>query len=121
MVSCVDGKWMFRVVCPDAHRVYLVGDFNNWSRTAVAMDPVGRGVWVTALALSPGEYRFRYFADGRWLNDYAAFGLAPNDMGDWDSVLWVPDPAEDRPEPVAEAPPGPSRTVRSRQRTHRVH
>lgn len=121
MVSCVNGKWMFRVVCPNAHRVYLVGDFNNWSRTAVAMDPVGRGVWVTALKLSPGEYRFRYFADGQWLNDYAAFGLAPNDMGDWDSVLWVPGPAEDRPGTVDHASDRPIGAVRSRQPVDRVH
>jgi 1,4-alpha-glucan branching enzyme len=90
MVTRVGGKWTFRITCPQARRVYLVGDFNGWSTTAIAMDPLGRGIWQVSISLPPGTYRFRYFADGQWLNDYAAFGLAPNGMGQWDSVLYVP-------------------------------
>ncbi len=91
MVIRSGGKCVFRAICPATRRVYVVGDFNRWSRTAVAMQPVARGIWQATLHLAPGTYRFRYFADDRWLIDHAAFGLLPNGFGGWDSVVWVPD------------------------------
>lgn len=105
MVIRSAGKCIFRVIRPHARRVYLVGDFNCWSRTAIAMEPIARGVWQTTLMLPPGTYRFRYFTDEGWLIDYAAFGLLPNGFGGWDSVVWVPsDPASTAPRrPVCDA------------------
>ncbi len=90
MVTRVGCQWLFQVVCPNAQRVYLVGDFNRWSRSAVQMKRDQRGRWCTSIALQPGTYRFRYFTEDGWLNDYAAFGLLPNGFGGWDSVIWVP-------------------------------
>ena len=41
-----DGDWVFREWAPNANRVYLVGDFNNWKRTtAWQLKPVGGGNW----------------------------------------------------------------------------
>ena len=28
-----DGSWVFRECAPNAVRIYLIGDFNNWKRT----------------------------------------------------------------------------------------
>jgi len=105
MVSCEGGVWVFRVYCPDAERVYLVGDFNDWSGTAWRMQSTEPGFFELRLPLPPGEYRFRYRAwparlrplrDGEpepqpwWVTDWAAFGVRPNRAGSWDSVLFVP-------------------------------
>ena len=30
---CDDGSWIFREWAPNATKIYLVGDFNNWKRT----------------------------------------------------------------------------------------
>lgn len=39
-------KWIFREWAPNATRIYLIGDFNNWKRTeAYALRPVGGGNW----------------------------------------------------------------------------
>lgn len=41
-----DGNWVFREWAPNANRVYLVGDFNNWKRTtAWQLKPTGGGNW----------------------------------------------------------------------------
>lgn len=81
----------FQVGCRSARQVYVVGDFNDWCTRANAMQHVGNGQWELTLRLRPGEYRFRYLTDdGRWLTDYAAFGVIRNRLGGWDSVLYVP-------------------------------
>jgi len=39
-------EWVFREWAPNATKIYLVGDFNNWKRTsAYALKPVGSGNW----------------------------------------------------------------------------
>lgn len=45
-----DGGWVFREWAPNATRIYLVGDFNNWKRTdGYALRPVGGGSWELKL------------------------------------------------------------------------
>ena len=45
-----NGGWVFREWAPNATRIYLVGDFNNWKRTsAYALNPVGEGNWELEL------------------------------------------------------------------------
>ena len=41
-----DGSWVIREWAPNASRIYLIGDFNNWKRTpAYELKPVGQGNW----------------------------------------------------------------------------
>ncbi|MCF0174825.1 MAG: alpha amylase C-terminal domain-containing protein [Bacteroidales bacterium] len=41
-----DGSWIFREWAPNATRIYLIGDFNNFKRTdQYALTPVGEGTW----------------------------------------------------------------------------
>jgi len=47
------------------------------------------GYWTARMKLPPGEFRFRYCADGEWFADYAAFGVEPGRFG-MDSVVRVP-------------------------------
>ena len=45
-----DGGWIFREWAPNATRIYLIGEFNNWKRTdAYALHPVGHGNWEITL------------------------------------------------------------------------
>jgi 1,4-alpha-glucan branching enzyme len=100
----------FRLIRPNARRAYLVGDFNNWSSTAIAMQRRDHGVWQTSLELPPGTYRFRYFVDGHWQTDFAAFGIERNRNGEWDSILYIPadasasDRTSTRPTPIVDSP-----------------
>lgn len=90
MVSRTPAGWRFLLIRPRAGRAYLVGDFNGWSTAAIQMQPGPDGQFEATLDLDPGTYRFRYFVDGVWMIDYAAFGLERNAQGQWDSVLFVP-------------------------------
>ena len=41
-----DGSWVFREYAPNASRIYMIGEFNGWKRTAGwALKPTGGGVW----------------------------------------------------------------------------
>ena len=45
------GNWIFREFAPNANKIYLIGDFNNWKRTeAYALKPVGGGNWEIVLS-----------------------------------------------------------------------
>ena len=45
-----DGGWIFREWAPNASRIYLIGEFNNWKRTtAYELKPAGGGNWELRL------------------------------------------------------------------------
>ena len=44
------GNWVFREWAPNATKIYLIGDFNNWKRSeAYALRPLGGGNWEIKL------------------------------------------------------------------------
>ncbi len=46
MHKTAEGDWIFREWAPNATKIYLIGEFNNWKRTeAYALKPVGSGNW----------------------------------------------------------------------------
>jgi len=61
------------IASPITKSVTLVGDFNNWSKTANPMsDPDGDGIWETTMILEPGEYQYRFLLDDiHWIKDPA--------------------------------------------------
>lgn len=77
---------MFTIEAPDAERVQLAGDFNNWTVDGNEMEDTG-GVWTKVVKLPPGRYRYRYVVDGRWQNDPLNTAVEPNRFGGDDSVL----------------------------------
>ena len=77
---------MFTIEAPDAERVQLAGDFNNWTLDGNDMEAVG-GVWKKVVKLPPGRYRYRYVVDGRWQNDPLNTTVEPSPYGGEDSVL----------------------------------
>jgi len=53
-----DGSWVFREWAPNATKIFLIGDFNNWKRSeAYSLRPIGTGNWelrLPAMFLSHG-------------------------------------------------------------------
>lgn len=67
----------FRLDLPHAERVEVVGAFDGWHETAVAMYRGADGVWTAAVDAEPGTYLFRYRVDGEsWLLDDDDHGRA---------------------------------------------
>jgi chromosome partitioning protein len=77
---------VFTIAAPDAGRVQLVGDFNDWALEGTEMEPAGR-VWKRVLKLQPGRYRYRYIVDGNWLSDPLNAAVEPAPYGGHNSVL----------------------------------
>ncbi len=82
-------KVQFEFPAPDAHEVYLAGDFNNWNVLANPMKMDKKGLWKVSLALAPGRYQYRFFADGQWENDPVCSECVPNEFGSMNSVRIV--------------------------------
>ena len=78
----------FRFFRPQAKQVCIVGDFNNWKPMQLKMKPSEAGYWSSQLRLPPGVFKFRYWADGEWFTDFAAFGVEYGPFG-FDSVLRI--------------------------------
>lgn len=73
-----------------AERAWIVGDFNEWSRTSHPMRLADDHFQVT-VDLEPGRsYRYRYLLDGGvWENDWHADAYVSNAFGTEDSVAHV--------------------------------
>ena len=80
----VEGGVLFTFESPDAHKVYIAGDFNNWanndngkvSGAEFEMEKGEDGVWKKIVSLSPEEHHYKF--------------AVANEKGE---CTWVPDPA----------------------------
>ena len=61
-----DGSWLFREWAPNANRIYLIGEFNNWKRSpSYSLQPIGGGNWeirLPSMFLSHGE-KYKLFIE----------------------------------------------------------
>jgi 1,4-alpha-glucan branching enzyme len=89
MVRVDDQFAEFSFYRPQARRVHLTGDFNDWREGELPMTRTPDGYWTARMRLPAGEFRFRYCADGEWFTDFAAFGVEPGRFG-LDSILRIP-------------------------------
>lgn len=91
MITVQNQRVEFLFFRPHARNVFLAGDFNEWCQGDLPMTAQPDGYWRAELRLPPGEFRFRYCADGAWYADYAASGVTPGRFG-LDSVVRVRQP-----------------------------
>lgn len=87
-----------------ADTIHLVGDFNNWSKTATPLRLSDAG-WMVSLVLPEGEaYQYRYLVNGEeWHNDWHADGYRRNEFGG-DSSVVITRIAVEEPLEVVEEP-----------------
>jgi 1,4-alpha-glucan branching enzyme len=78
----------FSFKAPDANKVVLGGDFNNWNIRARPMKNEG-GVWKKALMLEPGRYEYKFLVDGQWRNDPNNDQTCANCFGTHNNVLVI--------------------------------
>ena len=70
-------------------KVYLVGDFNNWDPTHRKMTRAKDGSFRSRMRLNPGEYGYKFVADGVWVADGSGDAQVPNCYGTFNSVVRV--------------------------------
>jgi hypothetical protein len=77
----------FQLAAPGAHSVALVGDFNDWSKNAIVLQPADKpGVWTASVPLTPGRHEYAFVVDGkRWVAD--PYALTHRDEYDVESSV----------------------------------
>jgi hypothetical protein len=55
---------------PNARKVYVAGDFNNWRADEFGLVKTIDG-WAMTTTLVAGNYNYRFIVDGRWITDPA--------------------------------------------------
>ena len=62
-------KTEFSLSAPQAQRVSIAGDFNQWNPSSHPLQQDTKGTWSMSLDLKPGKYEYRFLLDGEWQND----------------------------------------------------
>jgi 1,4-alpha-glucan branching enzyme len=70
----------------DARRVIVAGSFNNWKENELVLRKTGSG-WELPMYLAEGTYTYRFIVDGHWMEDPGNPLKAPNEFGEYNSVL----------------------------------
>lgn len=79
-------KVKFELAAPEAKKVMLVGDFNSWNETGIALKKSKKGLWKADLNLSPGRYEYKFIVDGEWWTDPSNSYTVTNAYGNQNSV-----------------------------------
>ncbi len=82
-------KVRFNLYAPEAERVILAGDFNNWDVNNLLMKKDKKGAWEASFALSPGKYEYRFRVDGVWHDDPNTHERVENPFGSQNSIRIV--------------------------------
>jgi 1,4-alpha-glucan branching enzyme len=74
---------------PDAKRVSVIGDFNDWDLTATPMHHAPDGRWLASLELPHGHHRYLFLVDGHPVLDPNSYGTVRNEKNEKFSLLAV--------------------------------
>ena len=88
----VNGGAVFRYKNPDAKKVCLVGDFNDWAPTSDPMtDTNDDGEFTLFYPLAPGSYAYKFLVDGKnWVADPTNPLSEPDGFNGRNSILKIP-------------------------------
>jgi len=78
---------VFTLRVPRAKSVNVVGDFNNWLIDENSRLIQKNGVWTKIMYLEPGNYRYRFVVDDKWMEDPDNPETEINPFGEKDSIL----------------------------------
>lgn len=73
---------------PNAAKVFLAGDFNNWSPESLSMTRVG-DEWIFKVHLFAGKHIYKFNVNGKWIRDPQNNTWEENEFGTGNSVIWI--------------------------------
>lgn len=79
-------KVRFNLYAPEAGRVFLAGDFNNWDINNLPMKRDNEGTWEASFMIAPGRHEYRFWVDGVWHDDPNAHERVKNPFGSQNCV-----------------------------------
>ena len=90
MIKTGRGKGTIRFAVHPAGKVsevMLAGTFNDWHPEKMTRQK--GGVYAVSKSLAPGDYKYKFVVDGKWLPDGDNPRQVPNPFGSVDSVVHV--------------------------------
>ncbi len=72
----------------EAREVIVTGSFNGWSKTGYRMSKNG-SKWFFPLLLKPGKHTYKFIVDGAWMHDTSNDLYEKNEVGTFNSILWI--------------------------------
>jgi 1,4-alpha-glucan branching enzyme len=82
-------KVTFQLQAPEARKVLIAGDFNDWSAEGSALKKTKDNVWRKEVNLKPGRYEYKFVVDGDWMVDPSNSNRVYNSLGSENSVLEI--------------------------------
>lgn len=79
----------FKFYAPQAKKVSLAGNFNNWDTSAVSAKKDSKGNWMAKINLKPGKHEYKFFVDGNWANDPRCSSCVTNSFGSQNCVVII--------------------------------
>lgn len=79
----------FVCTAPQAKKVTLVGDFNDWHPDAMPMRRQVDGSWSVQVVLGHGHHHYQFLVDGKAALDPRAQGVARNENNEKVSLIAV--------------------------------
>jgi len=79
----------FICTAPEAKRVTLIGDFNDWDPNAHPLKRHVDGSWSLQVTLGHGHHHYQFLIDGKPTLDPRAQGIARNEQNEKVSLLAV--------------------------------
>lgn len=87
-VLVIEPNFIFRLKgFENAKKVFLSGDFNNWSPRSFAMKRDG-DEWIFKVHLNKGKHRYKFVVDNKWILDPANKLWEQNEENTGNSILW---------------------------------
>ena len=79
----------FKLFAPQAGSVSVAGTFNQWNTNTFKLAKGYEGTWNGSIRLRPGRYQYRFFVDGKWVDDPNAKQTIQNEFGTKNTLLEV--------------------------------
>lgn len=81
-------KVTFSIDAPEATEVVLVGDFNDWDKSATPLKKLKNGTFKVIIDLETEKsYEYKYVIDGTYVNDEEPEALIFNDFANAENSL----------------------------------
>lgn len=87
--TCSAKPAVFKLYAPQAKKVSLAGSFNDWNTKSFPAKKDSKGNWTVKLNLKPGNYEYKFFVDGMWLNDPCCTSCVANTFGTQNCTLAI--------------------------------
>ena len=79
----------FTFLQPQARKVALGADFNQWQPDKHPMKKGSDGLWSKTAYLSPGTYEYKFWVDGTWQIDHHNVKRCRNCFGSHNSIIKI--------------------------------